>query len=156
MKNNAITSILFLILFFLPKPNWAQDSMAIQQLLREAKTANSRDAAYEKYLSAYSLSRQINYPVGLQKALPNLSKWELEQQNTAAALRYLLEELEILKKSGEIDRIIQIEYSIGDIYFSERLYAESLPYYRQVNQKIDKKGGNKKATILKKIGNTYK
>ena len=152
--NNAFTYSLFLVLL-LPLSLLGQDSIAVKQLLQEARAANSPSDSYQKYLLAYSRSRQTNYEEGLKKSLPFLAKWELEQNQTAAALRYLLEELDLLKKEHAIERVIEIEKTIGDIYAAERLFAESLPYYKLVNQKINSQATEAKAQMLEKIGDTY-
>ena len=153
MKYRTIIFLLLGVVF--PYFTWAQDTLSIQQLLKAAKNADSPDATYQKYLAAYSESRQIKYDAGLRLTLPELAQWELDLDNTAGALRYLLEELALIENLPYQARKIEVAAKIGDIYYKERLFSEALPYYKLANQQTAVRDEKRKKSILQKLGDTF-
>ena len=153
MKKNRLFILAFT--WLLPVVVWTQDSLGIRALLETAQNIPQNEAAYQKYLMAYSESRQIQYDEGLRLALPKLAAWELKSQNTAGALRYLLEELALLENLAYPTRRIAVANQIGDIYYREHLYTEALRYYQIVNQGIAIQDKEQKGLILQKVGDTF-
>lgn len=105
------------------------DTTEIQQLLSVAE--RSPENSLGLYQTAYDLSRQLNYRPGLQRSLAGLGKLAMKSKNAPIALRYLLEELEVLEIIPDPERLRQVHTSIGDIYRQEGLYQSALPYYQQ-------------------------
>lgn len=153
MRNIGLFIFLFLV-SSLPYM-WAQDSLSVQKLLDAAQNTNSPDEAYQKYLSAYVDARQINYDQGLIKSLTFLSQWELKANNTAGALRYLLEEAALIENLPLQARRIAVVTKIGDIYYAEKLFVEALPYYKAANHQIAIQDKKRKTIILQKLGDTF-
>lgn len=154
MKDYLFTKLIICFLAFANTLS-AQDTLGIQQLIHAAQNANSPDEAYQYYLNAYSYSRQLNYDKGLASTLPKLAEWELDLANNAGALRYLLEELDLVKNPSRTSRRTILQSMIGDIYFSEGLYAESLPYYQKANRAIAIQDEKQKTILLQKLGDTF-
>ena len=108
------------------------------------------EEAQEKYLSAYLTARQVNYDRGLMIALPKLAERELAINNSAGALRYLLEESTLLVSFPNNPRNKAVVTQIGDIYYAERLFLEALPYYKTANHQIALKDKAEKVLFCKR------
>lgn len=107
-----------------------RDSSLVDNLLREAEKEEDPVISFEKYETAYTLARELNYRTGLQASLEELAKGEQKRGNISRALRYWLEELNVLEKLVDHMRKALVYVNIGDLYTGENLYAESLPYYQ--------------------------
>ena len=79
---------------------------------------------------------------------------ELERGEDPKALRYLLEELDLLIDEMMPTRMVMVSTIIGDIYTREKLYEDALPYYHQAltqsnSNYLNQKLGNSYAALLK-------
>ncbi len=120
---------LLICLFGQIRENFAQsDSTQVDQLLNSA-ISGPENQVESQLQWAYDLSRQLNYNSGLQKSLFHLGKRALKTDNPPLALRYLLEELDLVEKIQMVSRLQEIQIIIGDIYKKEGLFRAALPYY---------------------------
>lgn len=125
--------VVLLLLLALPPALFAQvkDTMAVRQLLAQAATSDSVELAREQIETAYALANQWNDDAGLLASLEQLIPLELAANNTSNALRYLLEELELLERYEKTAALVRVNTQIGDLYHGESLYDEARGYYKQ-------------------------
>lgn len=131
-----------------------KDSTLVDNLLLEAGQIEDKEISFEKYETAYTLARELSYNHGLQKSLEVLAKMEQNRGNISRALRYWLEELNVLEKGTDWNRKMKVNLAIADLYASENLFAESLPYY-QIASNFKRLSANEAAAIHEKLGNTF-
>jgi len=74
---------------------------------------------------------------------------EFERGENPKALRYLLEELDLLVDATMPTRMVMVSTIIGDIYTREKLFEEALPYYHQA---LTQSNTNE---LFQKLGNSY-
>lgn len=141
-------SITFL-LFFSSVRGWTQDTTTVLQYLDNAKQATTYETIYTNFEKAYTLAKQLKYTKGIQAALAFMAAVELDRGEAPKALRYGLEELDILVQTGMSARIITVSTTIGDIYAREKLFEEALPYYRRA---LDHGAPNQ---LYQKLGDSY-
>ncbi|MEM7371976.1 MAG: adenylate/guanylate cyclase domain-containing protein [Bacteroidota bacterium] len=154
-----LTSVfrLMILACLLPAPvkGQEQDTMLILQILDQASLAQSVDLAREKYEAAYALSNQVDYDKGLLRSLNGLIPIELQENNSVNALGYLLEELELLEKYGQVSRLIQSNIRTGDLYRGESLHTEAIDYYQQAASLLSVSNQPINISLYDKIGSSY-
>ncbi len=156
MKIRSIFYFVLFSFFLLPTlPAQVQDTMVILQILDQAAATDSFDLAREKYEAAYTLSNQLDYEKGILASLEKLIPITLQQNNTTNALRYLLEERELLKKRNDINKLIQVNTQIGDLYSNELLYSEALVYYKSAEKHLTDSRQSMAESLLAKLGTCY-
>jgi len=129
---------------------WTQDTTSVIQYLDKAKKATTYDITLAQFERAYTLAKQLKYTKGIQLSLAFMGAIELERKENPKALRYLLEELDILMETAtQPTRIVTVSTIIGDIYTREKLFEEALPYYQQALTQSN--AGH----LYQKLGNSY-
>ena len=140
------------ILFFLVLSTtycWSQDSTSVLQYLENAKQATDYETINTQFENGYTLAKQIKYTKGIQLSLAFIGAIELEKGHTPKALRYLLEELDVLAQMDIPKRLAVVNTIIGDIYTKENLPSEALPYYQTAVTYASSK------TLYKKLGDVH-
>lgn len=129
---------LTLVLLALPLTIQAQvrDTMVVRHLLEQAASIDSSDLAKEKYETAYALASQWDYDRGVLESLDHLIPLELAANNTSNALRYLLEEMELLEKYDKTTALVLVNTQVGNLYHGESLYEEALSYYKRAESML--------------------
>ncbi|MEL7530374.1 MAG: adenylate/guanylate cyclase domain-containing protein [Bacteroidota bacterium] len=121
----------FLLCCLLPLVSQAQDSSSVRQILAQAAALDSLDQAREKFEAAYALANQIGDERGVLLSLQNLVEIELTDKRSSNALRYLLEERDLLLKSQQLPQLVAANMRIGDLYQGETLFQEAIAYYKE-------------------------
>ena len=158
---NALSMLLKFILHFtlilsaLSLTSYGQDTTAILRILDQAAHTDSSGLAKEKFEVAYNLANRINYNKGILISLKNLSHIELQEHNTTNALRYLLEELELLEEKDHARELILVNIQIGDLYSRESLNNEAIVYYKNAENRYEEIGEMATETLYEKIGYNY-
>ncbi|MEL7122123.1 MAG: adenylate/guanylate cyclase domain-containing protein [Bacteroidota bacterium] len=152
MVRKYLHIILLGVVSLVPIGLLAQDSLTVMQLLEQAKEMEKVEEAKEKYEVSYALSRQLKYEKGLKATLPMLIDVELKQGNNTNALRYLLEESEMIKGDSNKKRAVDVNVQIGDLYKNEALYQQALPYYKTAEQLSQPNVSN---DLMEKIGLSF-
>lgn len=129
---------------------WAQDSTAVLKYLENAKIASDYESIETQFKKAYSLAKKLNFTDGIQLSLALMGAVELEKGHTSKALRYLLEELDVLGQMDTPERLATVNATIGDIYANENIFIETLPYYRAALKATPTKA------LFKKLGDAHK
>ena len=140
------------ILFFLVLSTtycWSQDSTTVLQYLENAKQATDYETINTQFENGYTLAKQLKYTKGIQLSLAFMGAVELEKGHAPKALRYLLEELDVLVQMDIPKRLATVNTTIGDIYAKENLYSEALPYYQTAVIYASAK------TLYKKLGDIH-
>ena len=136
---------------------WAQDTTTVLQYLDNAKKATTYEVTLAQFERAYTLAKQLKYTKGIQLSLAFMGGVELERGEAPKALRYLLEELDLLIQATTSTRIVEVSTIIGDIYTGEKLFEEALSYYHRAltesssNQLYQKLGDSYAALLLSLI-----
>ncbi len=138
-------------LLFSVVQGWTQDTKDVLHYLEKAKQATTYDETLDQFERAYSLAKQLKYRKGIQLSLSFMGMVELERGENPKALRYLLEELDILIEIATMSptRMVTVSTIIGDIYTREKLFEEALPYYHQA---LTQSNTNH---LFQKLGNSY-
>ncbi len=141
------------ILFFLVLSTtycWSQDSTTVLQYLENAKQATDYETINAQFENGYTLAKQIKYTKGIQLSLAFMGAVELEKGHTPKALRYLLEELDVLAQMDNTPkRLAVVNTTIGDIYANENLHSEALPYYQTAVRYASTK------TLYRRLGDVH-
>lgn len=154
----TVVSRLIILCVLLPSLSrgQAQDTLTILQILDQARATDSVELAIEKYKAAYALADQKDYDRGLLLSLEGLIPLELQQNNSANVLGYLLEKLALLKKQGQTQELIQSNIQMGDLYRDLTFHEEAIRYYRTAadlqsmsNQPLDR-------SLYEKLGSSYR
>ncbi|MEM6346417.1 MAG: adenylate/guanylate cyclase domain-containing protein [Bacteroidota bacterium] len=141
---------------FLPLFSLAQDSTSVRQILAQAALAESMEKAREKYEAAYSLANRIGDERGLLLSLQKLVELELSAKRSSNALRYLLEERDLLLKSQQRALWAEVNRQIGDLYQDETLFREAISYYKQALASLDEETSQlMRETLLDRLGYAY-
>ena len=128
---------------------WSQDSTSVLQYLENAEQATTYAAKNAEFENAYTLAKQLKYTKGIQLSLAFMGAVELEKGHVPKALRYLLEELDILVQTELTTRLVAVSTTIGDIYMAEKIYEASLSYYQIAAAQTNSK------TLYQKLGNVH-
>ena len=153
-----LLSILYLLFgFYLMVPSFGQgvDTSAILRIIAQAEETDSTLLAKEKYEVAYSLSRESNFDKGVLITLPKLADIEIQENNIADGLRYLLEELELLNQYNAVNEIIAVNILIGDLYSQEQLFNQANGYYQSAVQLANSYGKTNLDVLYDKLGFGY-
>ncbi len=141
------------ILFFLVLStfySWSQDSTTVLQYLENAKQATEYESINTQFENGYTLAKQLKYTKGIQLSLAFMGAVELEKGHEPKALRYLLEELDVLIEMDTSERLVAVNTTIGNIYAKENLHSEALPYYETALSYTPSK------TLYKKLGDVHR
>lgn len=114
------------------QPVWAQRGDEVRRILAQAAATDSVELAREKYETAYALAGQLDDEEGILLSLQGLIPIEISANKIANALRYLLEERDLLEKKQAIERLGVVNMQIGDLYRGETLYREAIPYFKEI------------------------
>ena len=149
------TIIIFPFFLFLSLPKgWSQDTTTVWEYLEKAQRVTTYEEQYTQFEKAYTLAKQLRYNKGIQATLAFMGTIELGRGAVPKALRYLLEEMDVLVQMDTSNRLVSVSTTIGDIYAEEKLYEEALPYYKRAltfkpSDALNQKLGNSYAELLK-------
>ena len=147
----------FLLFFYLISSSYGQvrDTVTILKLLKQADESESIQFAKEKFEVAYALSSEIGYDEGKMSALPKLAVIEIQEDNLANGLRYLLEEVELLRQYNRTKKVADTYIQIGDLYSEELLFNEAIIYYQNAEQVAITLEGTNLNELYDKLGFGY-
>ncbi len=126
------------------------DTATVWQIMAQAAAADSVEVAKEKYEAAYALADQLNFDRGVLASLDVLIPMEMSSGEATHALRYLLEQLELLEKTGSKERLSAVNKQIGDLYLREGLHEEAVAYYQGATAALAHSYGD--VDLLDKLG----
>ncbi|MEM6632591.1 MAG: adenylate/guanylate cyclase domain-containing protein [Bacteroidota bacterium] len=132
-----------------------KDTIAVWNILDQASTMDSTELAKEKYETAYTLANQLKHDRGILVSLEKLVEIEFASGNTSAALRYLLEELELREKNKGVAQLSRVNIQIGDLYSQESLYPEAIVYYKKAEQLLGASRIDALESLYDKMGESY-
>jgi class 3 adenylate cyclase len=147
-----LLSCLFWSIILLSQPqnnNQYQPSLSDSSLVLDLFERGGADNLEEALL----WSRNIKYINGEKKALKALAEIYQTEGRSAAALRYSLERINLLKEIGNQKEGYQAEIFAGDIYYSEKLFDRALNYYHRANRMVSSE--DSKIDLWEKIAYAY-
>ncbi|MFK7783880.1 MAG: tetratricopeptide repeat protein, partial [Crocinitomicaceae bacterium] len=87
--------------------------------------------AFRYYDMALTISRDINYVIGISAALDGHAKCYFQKGNVKLAISTCREALEIAEGQGDIDKVMLSSQLLSDYYKADKNYSLSLKYYEQ-------------------------
>ena len=105
--------------------------------------------------SIYNLSKEINYPFGIYRALYYKSLLYNDINEPDSAIKFLMEAVQVNKKSNASEDLASTYNSLGNLYFSRRAYHTALDYNFQSLAIWKKIKPQTISGVLSDIGNCY-
>jgi class 3 adenylate cyclase len=106
-------------------------TVEVNTLLDRAELASSVPDKEKHADQALKISRNIRYEGGQLRALIMLAEVKTSQKNSDLAVQYYIQAESKLKNAGNPAVLCQVQKALGDVFFSEKLYAIARAYYKE-------------------------
>lgn len=104
----------------------------VDELLTKAERSERPSERAELAAQAHNIARSIRYDGGLVRASLILGRAGLQDRKIEEAFQYLLEAETKSQASGNTITLTAAYRALGDLFYTEKLYANAFRYYRQI------------------------
>lgn len=117
---------------------------------------NNLKKSVQYYKKAIKIFEQYNQPASAAYVWNKIALANLNAGKTDDAISANISALELFKKANDKEGMVTMNIEIGDIYFKQKKYENSLPYYKGALKLYeDTKDARGQVTILHRIGVTH-
>jgi len=109
-----------------------QTTIEVDNLLRQARSAEGDSERIEKSRQALLLAREIHYNGGVVRASLLLGEVAMRQGKNEESLEHYLEAESKVPASGNQGTLVTINAALGDLFYREKLYETARRYYGAV------------------------